>query len=154
MAEIFAAPARYVQGPGVAATLGNEMTLLGLGGPVLVLAGASAVRQLGAIWEQSLETAGFAPAIHPFGGECSRREIAAVADVARRLSARTIVGAGGGKARRKRGLSAASGGTEARTRTVTQPPTRRPRALRRGSSARRRASTPARGNRSCETRGR
>ncbi len=98
MAEIFAAPARYVQGPGVAATLGNEMTLLGLGGPVLVLAGASAVRQLGAIWEQSLETAGFAPAIHPFGGECSRREIAAVADVARRLSARTIVGAGGGKA--------------------------------------------------------
>ena len=98
MAEIFAAPARYVQGPGVAATLGDEMTRLGLGGPVLILAGASAVRQLGAIWEQSLERAGFAPAIHPFGGECSRREIAAVADVARRLSARTIVGAGGGKA--------------------------------------------------------
>ena len=98
MAEIFAAPARYVQGPGVAATLGDEMTRLGLGGPVLILAGASAVRQLGAIWEQSLETAGFAPAIHFFGGECSRREIAAVADVARHLSAQTIVGAGGGKA--------------------------------------------------------
>jgi glycerol dehydrogenase len=98
MAEVFAAPSRYVQGPGVAATLGDEMTRLRLGGPVLILAGASAVRQLGAIWEQSLERAGFAPAIHPFGGECSRREIAAVVDVARRLAARTIVGAGGGKA--------------------------------------------------------
>lgn len=79
MAEVFAAPARYAQGPGVAATLGDEMTRLGLGGPVLVLAGASAVRQLGAIWEESLGRGGFAPAIHPFGGECSRREIAAVA---------------------------------------------------------------------------
>lgn len=98
MAEVFAAPSRYVQGPGVAATLGDEMNRLGLEGPVLVLAGASAIRRLGAIWEQSLEAAGFAPAIHPFGGECSRREIAAVADVARRLAARTIVGAGGGKA--------------------------------------------------------
>jgi len=98
MAEVFAAPSRYVQGPGVAATLGDEMTRLGLDGPVLILAGASAVRQLGAIWEESLGRAGFAPAIYPFGGECSRREIAAVADAARGLAARTIVGAGGGKA--------------------------------------------------------
>ena len=98
MAEVFAAPSRYVQGPGVAATLGDEMTRLGLEGPVLILAGASAVRRLGAIWEESLGRAGFAPAIHPFGGECSRREISAVADVARGLAARTIVGAGGGKA--------------------------------------------------------
>ena len=98
MAEVFAAPSRYVQGPGVAATLGDEMTRLGLEGPVLVLAGASAIRRLGAIWEESLGRAGFAPAIHPFGGECSRREMAAVADAARRLAARTIVGAGGGKA--------------------------------------------------------
>ncbi len=98
MAEVFAAPSRYVQGPGVAATLGDEMTRLGLEGPVLILAGASAVRRLGAIWEQSLGPAGFAPTIHPFGGECSRREIAAVADAARGLAARTIVGAGGGKA--------------------------------------------------------
>ena len=98
MAEVFAAPSRYVQGPGVAATLGDEMTRLGLEGPVLILAGASAIRRLGAIWEQSLGRAGFAPAIHPFGGECSRREIAAVAEVARGLAARTIVGAGGGKA--------------------------------------------------------
>ena len=78
----------------MAATLGDEMTRFGLGGPVLVLAGASAIRRLGVIWEQSLERAGLAPAIHPFGGECSRREIGAVADVARGLSAQTIVGAG------------------------------------------------------------
>ena len=32
MAEVFAAPARYAQGPGVAATLGDEMTRLGRGG--------------------------------------------------------------------------------------------------------------------------
>ncbi len=98
MAEVFAGPSRYVQGPGVAGALAAEITQLGLEGPVFVLAGASAIRQLGAIWEQSLKRAGFVPTIHPFGGECSRREIAAVAAVARRLSARTIVGAGGGKA--------------------------------------------------------
>lgn len=98
MATVFAGPSRYVQGPGVAATLGDEITRLGLGGPVLVLAGASAIRQLGAIWERSLGAVGLAPAIHSFGGECSRREIATVAAAARRLSAKTIVGAGGGKA--------------------------------------------------------
>lgn len=98
MATVFAGPSRYVQGAGVAATLGAEMARLGLAGPVLLVAGASAFRQRGGIWEKSLAAAGYLQAVHPFGGECSRREIAAAAAAARALSARVIVGAGGGKA--------------------------------------------------------
>ncbi|RLS32103.1 MAG: glycerol dehydrogenase [Planctomycetota bacterium] len=98
MAQVFAGPSRYLQGAGVTGLLGSEIRRLGLEGPVLLIAGGSARRQLGASWERSLTAMGYAFAVHPFGGECSKREIAAGVAAAAGLSARTVLGAGGGKA--------------------------------------------------------
>ena len=98
MPKVFASPSRYVQGPGVSSTLGTEMRGLALDGPVLVLAGRSAGRQLGPVWTDSLTAAGYLPSLAWFGGECCRREIDAGVSAARAVGARTIVAAGGGKA--------------------------------------------------------
>ena len=97
MLSVFSSPARYTQGRNATAALGAEMTGLGLEGPVLVVAGKSAAARLAATWKESLGAAGFAHVVHPFGGECSRAEIARVKAAAVAAGARTIVGAGGGK---------------------------------------------------------
>lgn len=97
MLSVFSSPARYTQGRNATASLGAEMTGLGLEGPVLVVAGKSAAARLAATWKESLGAAGFAHVVHPFGGECSRAEIARVKAAAVAAGARTIVGAGGGK---------------------------------------------------------
>jgi len=98
MLSIFASPSRYVQGRGATAALGAEMVGLGLGGPVLVVAGRSAESMLADAWAESFRRAGLAHVVHRFGGECSRAEIARVVEAARATGARTIAGAGGGKA--------------------------------------------------------
>jgi len=98
MLSVFASPSRYVQGRGATAALGREMVGLGLGGPVLVVAGRSAESMLGPTWAESFRQAGLAHVVHRFGGESSRAEIARVNEAARSAGARVIVGAGGGKA--------------------------------------------------------
>lgn len=97
MIATFCSPARYTQGRDATAILGQELTTLGLPGPVLIVAGRSARRELEGTWAASLGAAGIAFAIHDFGGECTDAEIARIADAARTLGAGTIVGAGGGK---------------------------------------------------------
>src|SRR5262249_8137298 len=79
------------------ASLGKEMTGLGLRGPVLVLAGRSALRLLAETWNRTFSEARMAHAVHPFGGECSLAEIERVKKAARQQQAQVIVGAGGGK---------------------------------------------------------
>ncbi len=97
MLAVFSSPSRYTQGRDATAALGQEMTALGLEGPVLILAGKSALGLLSAVWKQSLGESGLAFAVHRFGGECSLAEIERVKAAARALEAQTIVGAGGGK---------------------------------------------------------
>lgn len=97
MLTVFCSPSRYTQGPDATLSLGTEMAGLGLAGPVLVLAGNSAVALLSQAWQRSLEDAGFAWQFCRFGGECSLAEIERVKEQARRQGARVIVGAGGGK---------------------------------------------------------
>jgi glycerol dehydrogenase len=97
MLSVFCSPSRYTQGKGATAALGREMTSLGLEGPVLILAGKTAIKLLNAIWNSSLGEAGMQHAVHCFGGECSPAEIERVKKSAQDCKARTIIGAGGGK---------------------------------------------------------
>lgn len=77
--------------------LGAEMAAVGLDGPVLIVAGATPIARLAPIWAAALEELGLSHRVRLFGGESSRREIAAIVAEARSLGARTIVAAGGGK---------------------------------------------------------
>jgi glycerol dehydrogenase len=95
--SVFCSPSRYTQGRNATASLGAEMTALGLAGPALIVAGSSAVAKLADIWRDSLGKAGIAYAVHRFGGECSHAEIARVAQAGRAQRTQVVVGAGGGK---------------------------------------------------------
>ncbi len=97
MLSVFCSPSRYTQGKGATAALGREITGLGLEGPVLLIAGKTAIGRLAGTWESSLGDAGIRHALHRFSGECSLAEIERVKESARQCAARTIVGAGGGK---------------------------------------------------------
>ena len=97
MLSVFCSPSRYTQGKGATAELGREMTALGLAGPVLFVAGKTAVRQLSTIWKRSLDEAGMSFTVHSFSGECALEEIERVKRRAEDCKAKTIIGAGGGK---------------------------------------------------------
>ena len=97
MHRVFCAPSRYVQGEGVTARLAVEMAVLGLHGPVLVVAGGSAVAALAPVWATAMSAAGWHHRVRTFGGECTAAEIDALVAEARSLGAGAIVGAGGGK---------------------------------------------------------
>ena len=95
--SVFCSPLRYVQGAGAMRRLGAEMVAVGLEGPALVIAGATPIARLAPIWAAALDEVGIGHRVRLFGGESSRREIAAIVEEARSLGARTIVAAGGGK---------------------------------------------------------
>jgi glycerol dehydrogenase len=97
MLTVFCAPSRYTQGSNATLSLGKEMATLGLGGPVLILAGRNAINSLSDTWRVTFEEAGFAYQVCRFGGECSIAEIERVKRQASEQNARVIVGAGGGK---------------------------------------------------------
>jgi glycerol dehydrogenase len=97
MLAVFCSPSRYTQGKNATGQLGPEMARLGLRGPVLVVAGRSAVRLLSETWTATFAEAGIVHAVVPFGGECSLGEIERLKAAARQHQAQVIVGAGGGK---------------------------------------------------------
>ena len=97
MLTVFCAPLRYVQGAGATRQLGAEMVNVGLEGPVLLVAGPTPISRLATTWALAFDDVGMSHRVRLFGGESSRREIAAIAEEARSLGARTIVAAGGGK---------------------------------------------------------
>ena len=77
--------------------IGAEMAAVGLEGPALIVAGAMPIARLAPTWAAALDEVGMSHRVRLFGGESSRREIAAIVEEARSLGARTIVAAGGGK---------------------------------------------------------
>jgi len=77
--------------------LGAEMAAVGLEGPVLIVAGATPIARLAPTWAAALDDVGISYRVRLFGGESSRREIAAITEEAKSLGARTIVAAGGEK---------------------------------------------------------
>ncbi len=98
MLSVFSCPSRYTQGRNATAQLGQEMRTVGLEGPALILAGRSAIQLLSEVWRKTLGDAGISFDLHRFGGECSIREIELIKASAKKLSARVIIAAGGGKA--------------------------------------------------------
>ncbi|MEB3264690.1 MAG: glycerol dehydrogenase [Synechococcus sp.] len=95
--QVFAAPERYVQGPGATAELASELVRLGLQGPLLIVAGRHARHHLEPIWRATLPAAGLPVAVETFGGECTAAEIERLALAGQRQGAIAVVGAGGGK---------------------------------------------------------
>ncbi len=89
--RIFGAPLRYVQGPGAIEHLAREVEIAG-GGHTALIVDPVAHDQIGSQLKARLPDA----LILRFGGECTHREIADLADKAR--NAALIVGIGGGKA--------------------------------------------------------
>lgn len=98
MLKVFCAPARYVQGRDATQSLAAELKRLGLSGTALILASESPRRLLGEVWRETFPRSGFTFDVMPFGGECSRAEIARVAQNGRDIGAAVIIGVGGGKA--------------------------------------------------------
>ncbi len=97
MLSVFSSPSRYTQGPDATLSLGAEMKRIGLQGPALVLAGRTPAKRLSGTWQQGFGNASIAYKVHPFGGECSHKEIENVKQVAKEAGSEVIVGAGGGK---------------------------------------------------------
>ena len=75
MLSVFSSPSRYTQGKGATSALGQEMSVLGLEGPVLIIAGKTVIGLLAPTWQQTLTEAGLKHAVHRFSGECSLTEI-------------------------------------------------------------------------------
>jgi len=97
MLSVFCSPARYTQGKNATASLGLEMSTLGIKGPALIVAGRSARLLLSEAWHTSLGEAGIAHQVHDFGGECSASEVERIDKAVRETATRVIIGAGGGK---------------------------------------------------------
>lgn len=97
MLSIFCAPSRYVQGRQATRFLGEEMKKLDLTGPLLIIAGSHAEKILANTWSETFGECGFGYETVIFQGECSAAEIARCTNIASQLSARVILGAGGGK---------------------------------------------------------
>lgn len=79
------------------ASLGPQMTAVGLAGPAFILASDRAQASLARVWSQSLGGAGIAYTIGGFAGECSDAEIERGCEAARTAGAKVIIGVGGGK---------------------------------------------------------
>lgn len=97
MLKVFCSPSRYVQGRDATRALASELARLGIGGRALIIASPSASNALQPIWRETFAAAGLDYALMDFAGECSLAEISRGVEEARRISASTIVGAGGGK---------------------------------------------------------
>ena len=72
---VFASPGRYMQGPGATHELGRELKRLGLAGPVVLIAGGTAQRDLQPIWNSVLPAEGITPLVMPFGGSAVGKKL-------------------------------------------------------------------------------
>jgi len=95
--KVFASPERYVQASGCMQLLGQQMTLLGLEGPLVVLTISSMKNALRDVWRMTFEQHGYEYHVVEFGGECSAAEINRVHEFGELHRCKTIVGVGGGK---------------------------------------------------------
>jgi glycerol dehydrogenase len=77
--------------------LGAEIDALGLGRRGCVIAGRSARRNLESVWKETFQASNISYALAEFGGECSRKEIDRIKDIAADYKSELIVGSGGGK---------------------------------------------------------
>jgi glycerol dehydrogenase len=94
-ARIFAAPPRYIQGPGSLDLIGCELRALGR--RPAVICDAALLPALEERLRRSLDESGLPETILPFAGDVTLRSIEKVADEARGFAADVIAGVGGGR---------------------------------------------------------
>ncbi|GBF96692.1 hypothetical protein Rsub_09325 [Raphidocelis subcapitata] len=95
--SIYCSPERYVQGAGATAALGEQMALLKMRGPVLIVAERGREFVPRDEWAATLGPAGYEFFFHGFNGECSQQEIDAIAAQIKARACGAVVGSGGGK---------------------------------------------------------
>ncbi len=96
MSQMFASPAKYVQGRGATESIGEYATTLG--SSALLLGDSFVLDLVETPVRESLEAAGLSLAAEEFGGECSKAEIDRLGDEFDDVGADIVIGAGGGKA--------------------------------------------------------
>jgi glycerol dehydrogenase len=95
VAQALVAPKKYVQGRGLLSALGKYVEELGK--DALVIADEGVWGLVREEVEHSFAESGVRVVEETFGGECSKREIERLREVAERDRARVVVGVGGGK---------------------------------------------------------
>lgn len=95
MTRILASPGRYIQGPGELTRIRDHFA--GFDGPFLFVMGGYAYRNLKPVIEESFRGTETILVFEPFGGECTRTEIARLERISREHGCQVTVGVGGGK---------------------------------------------------------
>lgn len=88
---------KYIQGPGLIASLGSEIAYLGKKG-AFIIAGNSAISKYGQAIRSGFADPAFKLVLRRFGGECCRQEIDALCAELKAADCDVVVGMGGGKA--------------------------------------------------------
>ena len=95
MANILISPSKYVQGAGELKKLGSYAAKYGK--KALAIITASGYKRCGSLAEDSFKESGANVIFEYFNGECSKREIDRLKDIASREHCDMIIGIGGGK---------------------------------------------------------
>lgn len=96
MAQVLAAPRKYIQGYDELSRLKKHISSLGKS--ILVIASQGRLKDLEKKILSSFDDTEITLAFEPFGGECSKQEAARLREVAKVNKSNVIVGMGGGKA--------------------------------------------------------
>jgi glycerol dehydrogenase len=94
--KIFVAPLRYVQGPDALSQLGEQLDIIGVGRPLLLVS-KSARKVTGEVATESLRRNDLPHAFTDFGGECTWDEIERVRETCIKGGHDAIISCGGGK---------------------------------------------------------
>ncbi len=95
MKKVFISPAKYIQGAGVLATIGEEVGKMG--NKAFIMADKIVWGIAGELVEKSFKDAGVDYHYEEFTGEASTGEIERIANIGKGLNADVVVGLGGGK---------------------------------------------------------
>ena len=94
--RVFVSPLRYVQGPDALSQIGEQLQLLGIKNP-LILVSRSAKKAVGSTITQSLTHKGIRYAFIDFGGESTWKEIERIKDACIQGEHDAVINCGGGK---------------------------------------------------------
>ena len=94
--KVLVAPLRYVQGPNALAQLGEQLRMIGIKNPLLLMS-PSARKAIGDIASRSLDQSSISYSLCDFTGECTWDEIGRVKDLCIAGGHDAIISCGGGK---------------------------------------------------------
>jgi len=95
MESIFVSPGKYFQGPGILSKIG--ILCNNLGNKCILLGDKTVLDIISGTVKNSLEKVQIESTIEEFNGECTKKEIYNLSEIAKKSSANFIIAAGGGK---------------------------------------------------------